>query len=137
MVENIERVRDYHIAVAKAPHKHTTRSSEGFPAKQTCNDQNPIWTRFFLTLYSLAFGILALSISHRFQYWNTDWPSSLADLNKHKRKPEAPRPHKQAAIDNICDKFSGKSHLVMACGSQASQALALILSSKIRQEKLA
>jgi len=102
------------IAAAKAPLKHTTRRSGGLSAKQTCTDQCPIWTKFFLARYSLAFGILTLRIFHPFQDWSTDWPSSLADLNNHKREPEAPRPHKQAAIENICDEFYGKSHQVMA-----------------------
>lgn len=47
-----------------------------------------------------------------------DWPESLDSLETYKpRKPHKPRPHQQAAIDDVCKHINGRGQLLMACGT--------------------
>ena len=55
---------------------------------------------------------------NRFLDWDTDWPSSLADINNHKqREPYDPKPHQEKAINDVCTKLNGRGQLIMACGT--------------------
>ena len=47
-----------------------------------------------------------------------DWPESLDSLETYEpRKPFRPRPHQQAAIDDVCRRINGRGQLLMACGT--------------------
>jgi superfamily II DNA or RNA helicase len=46
------------------------------------------------------------------------WPSGSDTFRGLKvRQPHEPRPHQQAAIDDVCEKLDGRGQLIMACGT--------------------
>lgn len=48
-----------------------------------------------------------------------DWPASFDDLRPRRLPPKTPRPHQQAAVDDVCRGFDShdRGKLVMACGT--------------------
>ncbi len=47
-----------------------------------------------------------------------EWPESIDSLEDYQpRQPHQPRPHQQAAIDDVCAKIEGRGQLLMACGT--------------------
>ena len=47
-----------------------------------------------------------------------EWPESIDSLEEYQpRQPHQPRPHQQAAIDDVCAKIEGRGQLLMACGT--------------------
>ncbi|MDB2707246.1 Helicase associated domain protein [Pseudomonadales bacterium] len=46
------------------------------------------------------------------------WPNGSDSFKELKaREPHEPRPHQQAAIDDVCEKLNGRGQLIMACGT--------------------
>jgi len=63
------------------------------------------------------------------------WPIGSDSFKELKaREPHEPRPHQQAAIDDVCEKLNGRGQLIMACGTGKTltgQRIAENLEAKI------